>query len=93
MYHGSVWVVTKPAMCCYRQYVIRPVALSAWIENETNGIMKLTPNGNAVPSKTIYAVGAMTRGQIIHANMANGSARSTAKIAENLIGQLTQLSK
>ena len=66
---------------------------SIWIDTETHGIMKLMPDGTAIPSKTIYAVGAMTRGQIIDASMANGSVRSTATIAKNLIAHLKKVAK
>ena len=38
---------------------------------------------------TLYAVGAMTRGQIIDASMAHGLARSTATIADELVNRLT----
>jgi hypothetical protein len=44
--------------------------------------------GNDQFSKPVYAVGAMTRGQIIDASMANGIARSTGTIADRIITEL-----
>jgi hypothetical protein len=50
----------------------------------------MSNKGSATRSENIYAVGAMTRGQIIDASMANGSVRSTAAIAKRLIDDLTK---
>jgi hypothetical protein len=44
-------------------------------------------------SSTIYAVGAMTRGQIIDASMARGIAQSTSKIADELVEYLIRVQK
>ena len=62
---------------------------SVWIDTETHQIMKVSSDGSAIRSDYIYAVGAMTRGQIIDASMANGSVRSTAAIARIVIDYLT----
>lgn len=61
---------------------------SVWIDTETHQIMKMSNDGPATRSDYIYAVGAMTRGQIIDASMANGSVRSTAAIAKIVIDYL-----
>ena len=42
------------------------------------------------PRSAVYAVGAMTRGQIIDASMAHGISCSTATIAENLLQILSR---
>ena len=62
---------------------------SVWIDTETHQIMKMADDGTATRSESIYAVGAMTRGQIIDASMANGSVRSTAAVASIVIDYLT----
>ena len=41
-------------------------------------------------SNTTYAVGAMTRGQIINVGMARGIAQATTKIADDLVKYLTR---
>ena len=61
---------------------------SVWIDTETHQIMKMANDGTATRSENIYAVGAMTRGQIIDASMANGSVRSTSAIARIVIDYL-----
>ena len=41
----------------------------------------------------IYAVGAMTRGQIIDASMAHGIVQATSRIADNVVDYLIRSSK
>ncbi|UCD80291.1 MAG: FAD/NAD(P)-binding protein [Desulfobacterales bacterium] len=61
------------------------------IDPATHRVMRKGPDGGAAtPSHPIYAVGAMTRGQIIDASMAHGIALSTAQIAGDLVDHLTQ---
>jgi uncharacterized NAD(P)/FAD-binding protein YdhS len=57
---------------------------SVWIDPETHHVLRKGSTGNKTVSDRIYAVGAMTRGQIIDASMAYAGAVSTAKIAEEL---------
>jgi uncharacterized NAD(P)/FAD-binding protein YdhS len=64
---------------------------SIWIDPKTHYIMRKKPDGTVSPSNAILAVGAMTRGQILDASMAYGIAQSTAKIAEDLVDRLTQV--
>jgi len=61
---------------------------SIWIDPATHLIMTKGAGGSTARSPGIYAVGAMTRGQIIDASMAYGIARSTAKIAQDLVDAL-----
>ena len=64
---------------------------SILIDPATHRVMRKGPDGGAAtPSHPIYAVGAMTRGQIIDASMAHGIALSTAQIAGELVDHLTQ---
>ena len=67
------------------------MAGSVWIDTGTHQIMKVSNDGSTTRSENIYAVGAMTRGQIIDASMANGSVRSTAAIARIVIDYLLSL--
>ena len=62
---------------------------SVWIDTDTHQVIKMSTDGSSSRSENIHAVGAMTRGQIIDASMANGSVRSTAAIAKKLIEYLT----
>jgi uncharacterized NAD(P)/FAD-binding protein YdhS len=64
---------------------------SIWIDPKTHHILRKESDGIGIPSNAIYAVGAMTRGQIIDASMGYGIARSTAKIADDLVEYLTQV--
>ncbi len=59
------------------------------IDPNSHRIVAAGPGAAAVPSPFIYAVGAMTRNQIIDASMAYGIARSTAVIAEDWADCLT----
>ena len=61
---------------------------SIWIDPETHHIMQLGPDQKVTKSNAIYAVGAMTRGQIIDASMARGIAQSTSRIADDLVKYL-----
>jgi hypothetical protein len=61
---------------------------SLWVDPSTHRIRRTEMNGRVVKSESIYAVGAMTRGQIIDASMAHGSAVSTQTIAENWVDQI-----
>jgi uncharacterized NAD(P)/FAD-binding protein YdhS len=61
---------------------------SIWIDPESQKIMKMGPDNTITPSNTIYAVGAMTRGQIIDASMARSIVQSTTRIAKDIIDYL-----
>lgn len=63
---------------------------SIWIDPESHKIMQMGSDNTITPSTTIYAVGAMTRGQIIDASMALSIVKSTARIANDIIGHLTR---
>ena len=62
---------------------------SIWIDPDTHQIMQIGPDGKLTKSSTIYAVGAMTRGQIINASMANGIVQATSRIADDLVTHLS----
>ena len=64
---------------------------SVWIDPKTHQIMRLASDQTITNSDAIYAVGAMTRGQIIDASMASGIVRSTAKIASHWVEFLKQV--
>jgi hypothetical protein len=64
---------------------------SIWIDPETHRIMQIGPDGNITKSKAIYAVGAMTRGQIINASMVRGIVQAASRVADDLIGYLTRI--
>ncbi|MGD9057815.1 MAG: FAD/NAD(P)-binding protein [Desulfobacterales bacterium] len=61
---------------------------SVWIDPQTHCIIRRVSANKINQSNAIYAVGAMTRGQIIDASMARGIVQSTAIIADNLINYL-----
>jgi len=63
---------------------------SIWIDPETHRIMQMGPDKNPAKSSLIYAVGAMTRGQIIDASMARGIVQATFRIAADLVDYLTR---
>jgi len=63
---------------------------SIWIDPDTHHIMQKGPDGKAAGSGTIYAVGAMTRGQIINASMADAIVRATSGIADDLVDYLSR---
>ena len=58
---------------------------SVWIDPQTHAVMQVSPNGKYNPSDRIFAVGAMTRGQIIDASMAQSLAESTNRIVSRLL--------
>ncbi len=66
---------------------------SIWIDPDTHQIMRIGPNEKLTRSSTIYAVGAMTRGQIINASMAEGIVQATSRIADDLVTYLSESSK
>jgi hypothetical protein len=65
---------------------------SIWIDPETHHIMQMGPEKKVSKSNAIYAVGAMTRGQIIDASMVRGIVQATSRIADDLIDYLTRRS-
>ena len=66
---------------------------SIWIDPDTHQIMQFGPDEKLTRSSTIYAVGAMTRGQIINASMAQGIVQATSRIADDLVTYLSGSSK
>ena len=65
---------------------------SIWIDPGSHKIMQMGFDNTITPSNAIYAVGAMTRGQIIDASMARSIVQSTARIASDIIDYLTRKS-
>jgi len=65
---------------------------SVWIDPGSHKIIKMGSDNTITLSNAIYAVGAMTRGQIIDASMARSIVQSTARIASDIIGYLTRKS-
>jgi uncharacterized NAD(P)/FAD-binding protein YdhS len=63
---------------------------SIWIDPETHQIMQQGPDKKPTISGSIYAVGAMTRGQIINASMADGIVQATSRIADDLVTYLSR---
>jgi len=61
---------------------------SIWIDPQTHQIMQIGPDNKITKSSAIYAVGAMTRGQIIDASMAHGIVQATAGIADDVVDHL-----
>jgi len=61
---------------------------SLWVDPFTHRVRRMGINGRVTISDSIYAVGAMTRGQIIDASMAHGSAVSTQTIALDWVDQI-----
>jgi hypothetical protein len=66
---------------------------SIWIDPDTHQIMQLGPDEKRTRSSYIYAVGAMTRGQIINASMAQGIVQATSRIADDLVTYLSRSSE
>jgi uncharacterized NAD(P)/FAD-binding protein YdhS len=62
---------------------------SIWIDPDTHRVMQIGSEKRIVPSNAIYAVGAMTRGQIIEASMARGIVQATSRVADDLLNHLT----
>ncbi len=63
----------------------RPRTGGLWIDPRTHRVRRTHPDGTIVTSDRIAAVGAMTRGQIIDASMAYGSAVSTQTVARDWV--------
>jgi uncharacterized NAD(P)/FAD-binding protein YdhS len=63
---------------------------SIWIDPYSHFIIQRDSDDEPTTSNTIYAVGAMTRGQIIDASMAREIVRATSKIAADIIDHLIQ---
>lgn len=59
------------------------------VDPQTHRVLQPGREGASASNSTLYAVGAMTRGQIIDSSMANGLARSTAAIASEMTARLT----
>jgi uncharacterized NAD(P)/FAD-binding protein YdhS len=64
---------------------------SLLIDPHTHQVLPLCSNRSRAGA--VYAVGAMTRGQIINASMAHGIAQATAMISDNLLNDLTKASR
>jgi len=64
---------------------------SIWIDPETHHVIRQAFDNIPTKSKAIYAVGAMTRGQIIDASMAHGIVQSTARIANSWVDDLKKV--
>lgn len=58
------------------------------IDTDTHQVLQIDRNGGIMRSKSLYAVGSMTRGQIIDVSMAKGLTRSTDCIARQLVDRL-----
>jgi uncharacterized NAD(P)/FAD-binding protein YdhS len=63
---------------------------SIWIDPQTHHIMQMGPDNKIKKSNAIYAVGAMTRGQIIDASMAHGIVQVTARISDDVVDHLVR---
>jgi hypothetical protein len=61
---------------------------SILIEPETHRVVRDIADGTGSTDSPLFAVGAMTRGQMIDASMADGISRSTAAVVEHLINLL-----
>jgi uncharacterized NAD(P)/FAD-binding protein YdhS len=57
---------------------------SIWIDPDTHQVMQWHDDGQARPAESLYAVGAMVRGQILDASMASSIVRSVSKAAAHL---------
>ena len=62
---------------------------SLLIDPETHRVLEVNSDKEAKRSNCIYAVGAMTRGQIINASMARGIVQATSRITDDLLKDLT----
>ena len=62
---------------------------SIWIDPDTHQIMQVGPDEKITKSSKVYAVGAITRGQIINASMADGIVQATSRIADDLVAHLS----
>jgi uncharacterized NAD(P)/FAD-binding protein YdhS len=54
---------------------------SLWIDPESHQVQKMKADGSILRSRCLYAVGIMTRGQILDASTARGCALSAARVA------------
>jgi uncharacterized NAD(P)/FAD-binding protein YdhS len=61
---------------------------SIWIDPGTHRIMTMGSDNSVTPSNAIYAVGAMTRGQIVDASMARSIVQSTSRVARDIVACL-----
>ena len=61
---------------------------SVWIDPDSHRVMQISHSGTTSRSKKLYAIGAMTRGQIIDVSMARALTRSTDCVAGQLIDWL-----
>jgi uncharacterized NAD(P)/FAD-binding protein YdhS len=61
------------------------------IDPVTHHVVQQASHKKSAKSNAIYAVGAMTRGQIIDASMARGIVQSTSRIANSLVDYLKQV--
>ena len=64
---------------------------SLLIDPETHRVLEVESDEEAQRPNCIYAVGAMTRGQIINASMARGIVQATSKIADDLLKNLIRV--
>jgi hypothetical protein len=64
---------------------------SMWIDPATHQVIRKVSDKTPVKSNSIYAIGAMTRGQIIDASMAHGIVQSTAHIANSWVDDLKKI--
>ncbi|MBT8367275.1 MAG: FAD/NAD(P)-binding protein [Deltaproteobacteria bacterium] len=64
---------------------------SIWIDPETFHVMQMGPEKKVTRTEAIYAVGAMTRGQIIDASMAHGIVQAISRIADDLVNCLIRI--
>jgi uncharacterized NAD(P)/FAD-binding protein YdhS len=64
---------------------------SLLIDPETHRVLEVKSDKEAKRSNCIYAVGAMTRGQIINASMARGIVQATSKVADDLLKNLIRV--
>ena len=62
---------------------------SLLVDPETYRVLEVKSDKKTERSNCIYAVGAMTRGQIINASMARGIVQATSRIADDLLKGLT----
>ena len=64
-------------------------AESVWIDPDSHRVMQVSRSGTPRRSRTLYAVGAMTRGQIIDVSMARALTKATDCIAKQIVDCLT----
>lgn len=60
------------------------------VDPATHRVIQKAHDGTSTPVDFLYAVGAMTRAQMIDASMAYASARSTAAVADHLVNRLVR---